>query len=59
MYFNLKDNTNQHRHETCVGKVIDGFDALQRLLEVSRARKDDSIIRIKKAGATHVATVQK
>ena len=36
MYINLQDNSHIHRHETCVGKVIDGFDALQKLLELSR-----------------------
>jgi len=53
MYINLGDNTNLHKHETCVGKVIDGFDALQRLLEVSRNRKYDSdaAIQIKSATA--------
>ena len=58
MYINLADNTNLHKHETCVGKVIDGFDALQKLLEVSRNKKNDSsssTIQIKKATAQHVA----
>lgn len=57
MYINLQDNTNLHRHETCVGKVIDGFDALQRLLEVARTQrydKDSSSITIRKASAMHV-----
>lgn len=56
MYINLQDNTNLHKHETCVGKVIDGFDALQRLLEVSRNRRyeKDASILIRKASAMHV-----
>jgi len=56
MYVNLKDNSNLHKHETCIGKVIEGFDALQRLLEVARNQRDGqkSIITIKKASATHV-----
>lgn len=56
MYINLQDNSNLHKHETCVGKVIDGFDALQRLLEVARTQrneKDISIV-VRKATATHV-----
>ena len=57
MYINLQDNTNLHKHETCVGKVIDGFDALQRLLEVARTKRDDgknAPIKVRKATATHV-----
>jgi cyclophilin family peptidyl-prolyl cis-trans isomerase len=58
MYVNLQDNTHYHKHETCVGKVIDGFDALQRLLEVSRTKSYDdqqhSSITIKSASAQHV-----
>jgi hypothetical protein len=39
-----------------VGKVIDGFDALQRLLEVSRSQRyeKDASIPIRKANAMHV-----
>jgi cyclophilin family peptidyl-prolyl cis-trans isomerase len=56
MYINLQDNTNLHKHETCVGKVIDGFDALQRLLEVARSRRyeSDAYIPIRRASAVHV-----
>ena len=56
MYVNLQDNTSLHKHETCVGKVVDGFDALQRLLEVARSQRDGakSVITVKKASATHV-----
>jgi cyclophilin family peptidyl-prolyl cis-trans isomerase len=56
MYVNLQDNSNLHKHETCVGKVIDGFDALQRLLELSRSRRyeKDAFIAIRKATAMHV-----
>ena len=56
MYINLQDNTHLHKHETCIGKVLDGFDALQRLLEVSRNRSYDqkTSIKIKSASAMHV-----
>ena len=57
IYVNLQDNSNINKHETCVGKVIDGFDALQRLLEVARSQEDGggkSVISVKKAVATHV-----
>jgi cyclophilin family peptidyl-prolyl cis-trans isomerase len=55
MFFNLQDNAEYQKHETCVGKVLDGFDALQRLLEAPRRQNGDvSSIRIKKANAMHV-----
>jgi cyclophilin family peptidyl-prolyl cis-trans isomerase len=56
MYINLQDNTNLHKHETCVGKVIDGFDALQRLLEVARSQRyeKNTPIVVRRATATHV-----
>jgi len=55
MYINLQDNINLHKHETCVGKIIDGFDALQRLLEAARGEKDLSVA-IQKATAMHYVT---
>jgi hypothetical protein len=55
MYINLQDNSDLHKHETCVGKVIDGFDALQRLLEAARGEQDSSIA-IRKATAMHYVT---
>lgn len=56
MYINLQDNTNVHKHETCVGKVIDGFDALQQLLEATRSQRDEAAvpIKVRKASAMHV-----
>ena len=55
MYINLQDNKNYHKSEVCVGKVIDGFDALQRLLEVSRSKSNEkTTIQIKTATAMHV-----
>lgn len=58
IYVNLQDNRSTNKDETCVGKVIDGFSALQRLLEVARKQEgdgDNAVVRIKKATATHVA----
>jgi Cyclophilin type peptidyl-prolyl cis-trans isomerase/CLD len=56
MYINLQDNTNVHKHETCVGKIIDGFDALQRLLEATRSQRDEpsAPVMVRKASAMHV-----
>lgn len=64
MYINLQDNSKLHRHETCVGKVIDGFDTLQTLLEKSRNNGDQTgqsssralPISIRKATAEHYVT---
>ena len=55
MSFNLQDNVNLLKHNVCVGKVIDGFDALQKLLETSRNRNkdDDALVTIKSASAGH------
>lgn len=60
MYFNLQDNSNIHKHEVCVGKVTDGFDVLQHLLETSRVQRydHDRAIRIKKASAMHVTRIE-
>ena len=33
MFINLANNKEERKHETCIGKIFDGFDALQRLLE--------------------------
>lgn len=54
MYINLEDNSSVHRHETCVGKINDGFDAVQRLLVASRDGDSGNVITIKNAYATHV-----
>merc|ERR1712238_204287 len=36
MFINLSDNQQLYQHEaTCVGKIIDGFDTVQRLLETT------------------------
>jgi len=65
MYINLQDNSQLNKHETCVGKIIDGFDALQQLLESSRNNGNGdqqdksssaSRITIRKATAMHYVT---
>jgi len=65
MYINLRDNSQLHKYETCVGKVVDGFDALQKLLELSRNNgngdqqdesSSSSAIKIRKATAEHYVT---
>jgi cyclophilin family peptidyl-prolyl cis-trans isomerase len=57
IFINLKDNSHYHRHEVCVGKVLDGFSVLQKLVEVSRQHghnEDGPPIRIKSATASHL-----
>jgi len=67
MFINLQDNSQLHKHETCIGKVIDGFDVLQKLLELSRSngngdQQDKSSstlpITIRKATAEHFVTIK-
>jgi hypothetical protein len=36
MFFNRQDNNQHYKRKSSVGKIIDGLDALQRLLEASR-----------------------
>ena len=61
MFINLKNNKEYYKRETSVGKIIDGFDALQKLLEVSRnvnnnEKGSDSnhSVRITSASAVHI-----
>jgi len=57
MYINLQNNSDSQlqKNETCVGKIVDGFDALQKLLEWSRISQETSFssppITIRKATA--------
>lgn len=40
LFLNLQDNAETHNHETCIGRVVGGFDVLQRLLLASRQVQD-------------------
>ncbi|GKZ01356.1 hypothetical protein MPSEU_001086600 [Mayamaea pseudoterrestris] len=51
LFINLQDNTQYHKHDVCIGKVIDGFDTLQRLTRVARG---DEVVKIRKATASHL-----
>lgn len=53
MFINLQDNSKANKHNVCVGKVIDGFDALQRLVDVSRHNARQTVT-IKEATASHL-----
>jgi len=57
MFINLGDNQEERKHETCVGKVFDGFDALQRLLEGTDVTDDGSVktnVTVKSVNAMHL-----
>ena len=55
MYINLSDNRAERKHETCVGKIFDGFDALQRLLEGSiEYETGDMGVTVKSVSAMHL-----
>ena len=51
LFINLQDNTQYHKHDVCLGKVIDGFDTLQRLTRVARGSE---VVTIRKASASHL-----
>jgi len=57
MFINLADNQEERKHETCVGKIFDGFDALQRLLEgieVDPNGEADTNVSVKSVSAMHL-----
>jgi cyclophilin family peptidyl-prolyl cis-trans isomerase len=58
LFLNLQDNAESHDHETCVGRVISGFDVLQRLILGIRQQADDAAPAaiIRQAIAMHVTT---
>ena len=54
MFINLQDNTATRQHDVCVGKVIDGFEALQRLVDTTRKGNARRPVSIRKATASHL-----
>mmetsp|Transcript_47983 Transcript_47983/g.116663 ORF Transcript_47983/g.116663 Transcript_47983/m.116663 type:complete len:244 (+) Transcript_47983:943-1674(+) len=58
MFINLSNDQKIHKHETCIGTLLDEFDTLRRFFMVKRLRKegaDVSSVRIKKISAMHIA----
>jgi hypothetical protein len=55
MFLNLQENGEYQKHETCVGKVVDGFHALQKLMEATRLNGNASSIRVKRMSAMHMS----
>jgi hypothetical protein len=58
MFINLQDIDEVRKHEVCVGKLIDGFDTLQRLVDVVRSDSDRPV-NIYRATATHMSRQQR
>ncbi|KAG7354860.1 hypothetical protein IV203_004216 [Nitzschia inconspicua] len=56
LFINLADNREAFRHETCIGKILDGFYALQRLLEATRMQEGKAItnVKVKSVTAMHI-----
>jgi cyclophilin family peptidyl-prolyl cis-trans isomerase len=55
LFINLQDNTQYHKHDVCIGKIIDGFDTLQRLTRAARNHQQHDVpVSIKKATASHL-----
>lgn len=60
LFLNLQDNGEYQKHETCVGKILNGYDSLQRLLGATRflGEEDDAAakpkVRVKRISAMHL-----
>jgi hypothetical protein len=56
LFINLADNWEAFKHETCIGKILDGFYALQRLLEATRMQEGKAItnVKVKSITAMHI-----
>jgi hypothetical protein len=57
MFINLKDNSNMRKFDVCVGKVIGGFDALQKIIEGAKGDATRSV-KIQRASAMHLSRGQ-
>jgi len=54
LFLNLKDNAEYQGHEACVGRVLGGFDSLQRVLNTIRETNGDvPAVIIRQASAMH------
>ena len=60
LFLNLHDNAESHDHETCIGRVVGGFDVLQRIIlalrQPSLAGDAEPAVMIRRASAVHVTT---
>jgi cyclophilin family peptidyl-prolyl cis-trans isomerase len=55
LFINLQDNSQYHKHDVCIGKIIDGFDTLQRLTRAARNQKQSKVpVTIRRATASHL-----
>lgn len=56
LFINLQDNGEAHKRDVCVGKVIEGFGSLQRLVATTRKFDGtDLVVTIKSATAARLA----
>lgn len=59
MFINLQDNTAYHKYDACIGKVIDGFDALQQAVNAARkGKRSHDMVSIKSITASHLSKSQ-
>ena len=60
LFINLQDNTALHKHDVCIGKVIDGFGALQKLVDLTRSRDgtEGTVISVTEVTASHLKTTE-
>jgi cyclophilin family peptidyl-prolyl cis-trans isomerase len=55
LFINLQDNSQYHKYDVCVGKIIDGFDTLQRLTRAARNQQQSNVpVTIRRAAASHL-----
>lgn len=56
LIINLQDNTEFSKHDVCIGKVFDGFDALHQIVDESRElqQRGKQAITIRTARASHL-----
>jgi len=54
LFINLQDNTHYHSRDACIGKIVDGYDTLQRVTRAARDQSSDRPVRIKKATGAHM-----
>jgi hypothetical protein len=59
MFINMQNNAELHKRDVCVGKIIDGFDSLQRLVDATKRGDRQRSVLIKRATATHLTRNQR
>lgn len=52
MFLNLQDNVESQ--DTCIGRIVDGYDALQRIFEATDTNGELSAVMVKRVTAMHM-----